>query len=678
MMQRGARHAGDRLDPAAGELSAAAFGFKPTVGALNRERQPRLSEPELHRRARGLAGGRLAGRVRDRRRASAAMPGFPGLFGPAPPPAPASRSGWPSWRHPAGPRRHGRSESLPGRRAGSGCGTPASRSSPGTTIAMVDAVERDADRGASRSRPRINAWECALAAQRLSRPRRREAQPHHARAARRTAKRMTLDGLPRRDSPNAPASARVYARAGRVSRRRASALSAPAAGTGRPAIDRQTRTSRCRSRCSACRRCRCRCLQDDGLPLGLQVVGFRARRCDALRQRRLGARLNSRRLMAMQWTSVALSSPALERYRDGRAATCAQLSRSARACAGARARGPAGRRRRADQQRHRDASAGALAVSRRHCRSRERKAFLFTQPTDAKGRRYDSAVLVAGLAANRDVYRVGFGKPLDEIGADLGEGHRQSDPAALSSTTRPARRSWSRAHDLDQRRPGARRAAGADLDAGLGQCALSLGRPLHHQGSRHRHPERRQLPRPAQGAAAARHESVGRAARRHLRALGEIQGARRADAVRRRGRLPAGHLLRLRAEAAGESRRARRWRARIAGGPINVVRAKTVDLLVPAEAEIVIEGFINTEWLEPEAPFGESHGYVNLQEYNAFMDVTAITRRRASDPHLLHQPGDAERIERHPPGRDGAGLPRIPEIRARRSAASSASRCTSR
>jgi 4-hydroxy-3-polyprenylbenzoate decarboxylase len=49
---------------------------------------------------------------------------------------------------------------------------------------------------------------------------------------------------------------------------------------------------------------------------------------------------------------------------------------------------------------------------------------------------------------------------------------------------------------------------------------------------------------------------------------------------------------------------------------------------VPAEAEIVIEGLIDTQSLEPEAPFGESHGYVNLQEYNAFMDVTAITRRR--------------------------------------------------
>jgi 4-hydroxy-3-polyprenylbenzoate decarboxylase len=66
----------------------------------------------------------------------------------------------------------------------------------------------------------------------------------------------------------------------------------------------------------------------------------------------------------------------------------------------------------------------------------------------------------------------------------------------------------------------------------------------------------------------------------------------------------------------------------LVGSPINVVKAVTVDLLVPAEAEIVVEGFIDTEALEPEAPFGESHGHVNLQEYNAFMEVTAITRRK--------------------------------------------------
>ncbi len=68
--------------------------------------------------------------------------------------------------------------------------------------------------------------------------------------------------------------------------------------------------------------------------------------------------------------------------------------------------------------------------------------------------------------------------------------------------------------------------------------------------------------------------------------------------------------------------------ARWSALPLNVVKAKTVDLLVPAEAEIVIEGFIDTEYLEPEAPFGESHGHVNLQEFNAYMDVTCITRRR--------------------------------------------------
>jgi 4-hydroxy-3-polyprenylbenzoate decarboxylase len=66
----------------------------------------------------------------------------------------------------------------------------------------------------------------------------------------------------------------------------------------------------------------------------------------------------------------------------------------------------------------------------------------------------------------------------------------------------------------------------------------------------------------------------------------------------------------------------------VAGEPINVVRARTVDLLVPAEAEIVIEGLIDTEYLEPEGPFGESHGHVALEEFNMPMRVTAITHRR--------------------------------------------------
>ncbi len=67
----------------------------------------------------------------------------------------------------------------------------------------------------------------------------------------------------------------------------------------------------------------------------------------------------------------------------------------------------------------------------------------------------------------------------------------------------------------------------------------------------------------------------------------------------------------------------------LAGQPIELVKAKTVDLMVPANAEIVIEGLISTELLEPEGPFGESTGYVALEDYNLSMEVTAITHRKS-------------------------------------------------
>ena len=46
----------------------------------------------------------------------------------------------------------------------------------------------------------------------------------------------------------------------------------------------------------------------------------------------------------------------------------------------------------------------------------------------------------------------------------------------------------------------------------------------------------------------------------------------------------------------------------LAGAPIRVVKAATIDLEVPADAEFVFEGLIDPELLEPEGPFGESHG----------------------------------------------------------------------
>jgi 4-hydroxy-3-polyprenylbenzoate decarboxylase len=66
----------------------------------------------------------------------------------------------------------------------------------------------------------------------------------------------------------------------------------------------------------------------------------------------------------------------------------------------------------------------------------------------------------------------------------------------------------------------------------------------------------------------------------------------------------------------------------IAGEPIELVHCKTVDLLVPAWSEIVIEGIVSTDEVEPEGPFGEFTGYMAHRAPDKFMDVTCITRRR--------------------------------------------------
>src|SRR3954451_23794276 len=49
-------------------------------------------------------------------------------------------------------------------------------------------------------------------------------------------------------------------------------------------------------------------------------------------------------------------------------------------------------------------------------REDERRAFLFTNVTGAKGERYDIPVLAGGLAASPEIYAAGRGVPVEEIG----------------------------------------------------------------------------------------------------------------------------------------------------------------------------------------------------------------------------------------------------------------------
>jgi 4-hydroxy-3-polyprenylbenzoate decarboxylase len=62
--------------------------------------------------------------------------------------------------------------------------------------------------------------------------------------------------------------------------------------------------------------------------------------------------------------------------------------------------------------------------------------------------------------------------------------------------------------------------------------------------------------------------------------------------------------------------------------PVEVVRAETVDIEVPANAEIILEGHVNLNEMRTEGPFGDHTGFYSLEgEYPVF-HVTCITHRK--------------------------------------------------
>jgi 4-hydroxy-3-polyprenylbenzoate decarboxylase len=66
----------------------------------------------------------------------------------------------------------------------------------------------------------------------------------------------------------------------------------------------------------------------------------------------------------------------------------------------------------------------------------------------------------------------------------------------------------------------------------------------------------------------------------------------------------------------------------ILGEPMELVKCETVDIEVPANAEIVFEGLVDTDHLELEAPFGEYTGYMGLRALNPVFRLTCITHRK--------------------------------------------------
>jgi len=258
----------------------------------------------------------------------------------------------------------------------------------------------------------------------------------------------------------------------------------------------------------------------------------------------------------------------------------------------------------------------------------QRRAFLFTNVVDGSGRRYDIPVAVGALAASPEIYAVGMGRPVAEIGEAWNEAI--AHPIAPQVVTSGA------CQEVVLK--------GADLTKPGGGLA-SLPVPISTPGFD-------SAPYLTATLCITRDPETG------VQNMGTYRGALKAP-----NRL--GVRMSSRPGGAGGYLHWRKYQKRkepmpcaivigcapvvlftgpqklpidqdemavaggLAGAPIRIVKAATVDLYVPADAEIVIEGLIDSELLEPEGPFGESHGHVALEDFNMPMQVTAITRKRA-------------------------------------------------
>jgi UbiD family decarboxylase len=67
----------------------------------------------------------------------------------------------------------------------------------------------------------------------------------------------------------------------------------------------------------------------------------------------------------------------------------------------------------------------------------------------------------------------------------------------------------------------------------------------------------------------------------------------------------------------------------VRGAPVPLVKCATIDAMVPADAEVVLEGYLDERgWVESEGPYGEYVGYYGHMKTNPVFHLTAITMRR--------------------------------------------------
>jgi len=253
----------------------------------------------------------------------------------------------------------------------------------------------------------------------------------------------------------------------------------------------------------------------------------------------------------------------------------------------------------------------------------QRTGWLFEQLTDLAGRRYEARVASAVMAPSREVYALGLQCRPEEIWDRWQEAYRHPiEPRVVPDG--PCQEVILR---------------GADLERSGGIYAFPI--PMATNGWE-------ALPRVTAGCWHTRDVDTGvinvgtynAAPMGPLRTTCRLQHAaqmrwhiqkarqrgERLEAALVIGPVPAVAMTSTAKAPYGLSELA------LAGGlarePIDVVRCQTVDLLVPATAEIVFEGYIDVDHVEPDPPSGEHTGYMIVGAEVFAFHITCITHRR--------------------------------------------------
>jgi UbiD family decarboxylase len=257
----------------------------------------------------------------------------------------------------------------------------------------------------------------------------------------------------------------------------------------------------------------------------------------------------------------------------------------------------------------------------------KRKAFIFTNVTDAKGRKYDIPVVVGALSASPEIYAMGMGRKVEEIG--------DAWMQAINHPIAPVRVASAPCQEVVITGDGLKAPGGlAALPVPVSTPGFDSAPYLTATLCVTRDPETgvQNMGTYRAGLKAADRLAVRMVAREATGAGGFLHWQKYRE---RKEKMPIAIVigaapivvftgpqkLAIDLDEMGVA-------GGLAGEPIRMVKCKTIDLDVPADAEIVIEGLIDCEKLEPEAPFAESNGYVALEAFNMPMDVTAITRKQ--------------------------------------------------